>query len=208
MFLAYKYAKRKYQERQAQETSPPQDAPTSSQTQASPGFLQDASWQPSAARTDDVTAAPVITTDSQSGLIPNSSSSPDNRDGSPHKIDEQPVSSSKNNGEAKEHGKKKEPRTPEEKAAKSRQRKYRYKIIFGLMMPFTLQALDTTIIASALPYIAGDFSQSRPFLPTVSIPLLANPYPHSFAPHPHPPHLSPPPKNHPLTHPIQTNSPN
>jgi len=42
-------------------------------------------------------------------------------------------------------------------AEKRRRRVYRYKIIFGLFMPFTLQALDTTIIASALPFIAGDF---------------------------------------------------
>lgn len=41
---------------------------------------------------------------------------------------------------------------------KKRRRKYRLKIIFGLVAPFTLQGLDTTIIASALPFIAKDFS--------------------------------------------------
>ena len=42
---------------------------------------------------------------------------------------------------------------------KKRKRKYRWKIIFGLMTPFTLQSLDMTIIATALPYIATDFSK-------------------------------------------------
>ncbi|KAJ3471201.1 hypothetical protein MRS44_001300 [Fusarium solani] len=37
--------------------------------------------------------------------------------------------------------------------------KYRWKIILGLVAPFALQALDSTIIASALPWIAGDFSE-------------------------------------------------
>ncbi|KAK0609413.1 major facilitator superfamily domain-containing protein [Immersiella caudata] len=52
-----------------------------------------------------------------------------------------------------------EKESPEERAEKKRRRVYRYKIIFGLFMPFTLQALDTTIIASALPFIATDFGQ-------------------------------------------------
>ncbi|KAL2675062.1 hypothetical protein Neosp_011242 [[Neocosmospora] mangrovei] len=37
--------------------------------------------------------------------------------------------------------------------------KYRWKIILGLVAPFALQALDSTIIASALPWIAGDFGE-------------------------------------------------
>jgi hypothetical protein len=36
-------------------------------------------------------------------------------------------------------------------------RKYRWKIIAGLCLPFLIQALDSTIIAGALPYIASDF---------------------------------------------------
>ncbi len=48
--------------------------------------------------------------------------------------------------------------TPEERAEKKRRRAYRLKIILGLFAPFTLQALDTTIIASALKFIADDFS--------------------------------------------------
>lgn len=49
--------------------------------------------------------------------------------------------------------------TPEEKAEQRRKRAYRWKIVIGLFAPFTLQSLDTTIIASALPFIASDFSK-------------------------------------------------
>lgn len=49
--------------------------------------------------------------------------------------------------------------TPEEKAEQRRRRSYRWKIVIGLFAPFTLQSLDTTIIASALPFIASDFSK-------------------------------------------------
>jgi len=42
---------------------------------------------------------------------------------------------------------------------KKRRMKYRLKVLFGLVAPFTLQSLDTTIIASALPFIAQDFSR-------------------------------------------------
>lgn len=48
---------------------------------------------------------------------------------------------------------------PEEKAEQRRKRAYRWKIVIGLFAPFTLQSLDTTIIASALPFIASDFSE-------------------------------------------------
>ena len=36
-------------------------------------------------------------------------------------------------------------------------RRYRCKVIVGLIFPFALQALDVTIIASAFPWIATDF---------------------------------------------------
>ncbi|KAF7545197.1 hypothetical protein G7046_g9617 [Stylonectria norvegica] len=45
------------------------------------------------------------------------------------------------------------------KAEKTRARKYRWTLILGLVWPFALGALDATIIASALPWIAGDFGQ-------------------------------------------------
>jgi len=42
---------------------------------------------------------------------------------------------------------------------KKQKRKYRWKILFGLFAPFALQALDTTIIASAFHFIAADFGK-------------------------------------------------
>jgi len=53
----------------------------------------------------------------------------------------------------------------EDPVEKKRRRKYRWKVLFGLMMPFALQALDTTIIASALPFIATDFGESTSSTP-------------------------------------------
>ena len=47
--------------------------------------------------------------------------------------------------------------SPGDKLAKKRKNAYRWKLVIGLFAPFALQALDTTIIASALPYIALDF---------------------------------------------------
>jgi hypothetical protein len=38
-------------------------------------------------------------------------------------------------------------------------RHYRIRLIIGIFFPFALQALDTTIVASALPWIASDFSK-------------------------------------------------
>jgi hypothetical protein len=40
-------------------------------------------------------------------------------------------------------------------------RKYRWKLMGGLFLPFTLQALDGTIIASALPFMASDFRKTH-----------------------------------------------
>ncbi|KAG6355170.1 hypothetical protein INS49_004251 [Diaporthe citri] len=47
-----------------------------------------------------------------------------------------------------------------ETSAESRKRRnHKYKVLFGLAFPFALQSPDTTIIASALPFIAADFGQ-------------------------------------------------
>ena len=43
------------------------------------------------------------------------------------------------------------------KQEKRAARIYRWKLIAGLFLPFTVQALDTTIVAGALPFIASDF---------------------------------------------------
>lgn len=37
--------------------------------------------------------------------------------------------------------------------------RYRWKLVLGLFLPFSVQALDLTIIAGALPFIASDFSK-------------------------------------------------
>ena len=47
----------------------------------------------------------------------------------------------------------------ESPAEKKARRIHRWKVVFGLFAPFALQALDTTIIAAALPFIAQDFSK-------------------------------------------------
>lgn len=39
-------------------------------------------------------------------------------------------------------------------------RRYRIRLVIGLFFPFALSALDVTIVASALPWIATDFSRS------------------------------------------------
>ena len=72
-----------------------------------------------------------------------------------HAAIEDPVEASST--QAPENKGKKEEVSPEEAAEKRRRRVYRWKIIIGLFSPFCLQSLDTTIIASALPYIAQDF---------------------------------------------------
>ncbi|KAJ5143909.1 uncharacterized protein N7515_002696 [Penicillium bovifimosum] len=51
--------------------------------------------------------------------------------------------------------------SPEQAAEKRRDRIYRWKIVLGLFGPYCLQAMDTTIVASALPYIAEDFNQLK-----------------------------------------------
>lgn len=71
------------------------------------------------------------------------------------KLEENPTTESPSFPSSKE----KKTISSEEAAEKKRRRTYRWKIIIGLFAPFCLQSLDTTIIASALPYIAQDFSK-------------------------------------------------
>ena len=59
----------------------------------------------------------------------------------------------------RDHGEETDEEQQRHKAEKRRRTIYRCKLICGLAMPFTLQGLDTTIVASALPYIAADFGQ-------------------------------------------------
>lgn len=41
-------------------------------------------------------------------------------------------------------------------------RKYRWRLIAGLVLPATVQGLNMTMIAGALPFIASDFRKSLP----------------------------------------------
>ncbi|KAI1649629.1 MFS general substrate transporter [Daldinia loculata] len=45
------------------------------------------------------------------------------------------------------------------KAEEREASKYRWKLVLCLLMPYALQALDVTIVASALPWIAADFGE-------------------------------------------------
>jgi hypothetical protein len=49
------------------------------------------------------------------------------------------------------------------KQEKKEMRVYRWRLIAGLFMPATVQALNTTLIAGALPFIASDFSEYPSF---------------------------------------------
>jgi hypothetical protein len=62
--------------------------------------------------------------------------------------------------ETKERHEKKTASSSKQMVDKGRIGIYRWKISLGLFGPFALQALDTTIIASALPYIATDFGKA------------------------------------------------
>ncbi|KAK1596067.1 major facilitator superfamily transporter [Colletotrichum navitas] len=46
------------------------------------------------------------------------------------------------------------------KSARRAQLTYRCRVFAGLLLPFVLQALDVTIVASALPWIAADFNET------------------------------------------------
>ncbi|KAK4038324.1 major facilitator superfamily domain-containing protein [Parachaetomium inaequale] len=129
MYLAYKYAKKRYKERQG--------ARTAGQT---PG--QGAVYNQDGTQSDD---ARGLTGSSDGPRAP----SPYN----PSPFALTPGHTSPDGTKPKE--------TPEERADKKRRRKYRLKIILGLFLPFTLQALDTTIIASALKFIAEDFNELK-----------------------------------------------
>lgn len=130
MYLAYKYAKKKYKERKQAKAAETAESPSSD---AQPAVQQDAMASDqikNAARSEDETA--------EKGEEKAESTSPESHE------------------------------TPQDDSIeKKRKRSYRLKIIFGLVAPFTLQSLDTTIIASALPFIAKDFSTSS-LTPTFS----------------------------------------
>lgn len=132
MFLAYKYARKKYKERKESQAQP-KEASASGPAQPAHGAAVEA-----------------------------------NRGGTP------PVASDAakvSNLETKVLPVKDTPKTEkEDPIEKARMRKYRWMVVLGLMAPFTLQSLDTTIIAAALPYIASDFGEFLLVSPLAAIP--------------------------------------
>lgn len=58
------------------------------------------------------------------------------------------------------------------KQEKQAANRYRWKLIAGLCLPFSVQALDATIIAGALPFIASDFSKYPVIKPALQPPRV------------------------------------
>jgi hypothetical protein len=137
MFLAAKYVRKKYKERQQRNGEGAMEL-----GQRLPG-------------SHEVNNAEPFTTNNSPRPFQTATPKPNSRQ-EYNRLDEQSLSRPDvNRPQRDSYDPEKE--TPQETAEKKRRRIYRYKIIFGLFMPFTLQALDTTIIASALPFIANDF---------------------------------------------------
>ncbi|CAK7269164.1 hypothetical protein SEPCBS57363_003462 [Sporothrix epigloea] len=128
MYLAYRYIKRKRQEKRAQEEA--ENRPR--QSTANSGLASDTDAVP---LQRDETVVGEASDDTVAGEA---------------SADTTPATTTTTSDKKL---------TPEQKAERKRRYIYRCKIIFGLMMPFTLQGLDTTIVASALPFIAADFDQ-------------------------------------------------
>lgn len=135
MILAYRWARKRYQQRQqGRDAEPSQPPPTNT---------IELPIQPhtEAATKDPTTREPSRSLDLPSNAVVNGASPAAAKDAKAVTKTEKPEA------------------TPEEKAEQRRRRVYRWKIVVGLFAPFTLQSLDTTIIASALPFIASDFSK-------------------------------------------------
>lgn len=141
MYFAIKYARKKHKERQAAKLAgtsaqDPAEAQVLAQPSVEQPGVEQLSAQPKAVE-DEKAEVPVDRTNVEAGPVQQDVAVPA---AAVKSGDADPVVSD------------------EEKLQKKKRRAYRTKIIFGLVAPFALQALDTTIIASALPYIAKDFS--------------------------------------------------
>lgn len=141
MFLAYRWARTKYQERRQEHDDAPPAPPASFmeiplQQRPGPGAGHAAALEASAS----FEASPITTGNWNQATTTTRE----------HKSKSKP----------KPKPRHQEPSlTPEEKAEKHRRQVYRWKVVIGLFAPFLLQSLDTTIIAAALPFIAKDFSK-------------------------------------------------
>jgi hypothetical protein len=135
MILAYRWAHKKYQQRQQERADEPlQPPPTNTVEVPMPAHTEDTASDGATKETD---------------RSPDSPTNAAVQEGNPTATKSAKAGAKTEKLEA----------TPEEKAEQRRKRAYRWKIVIGLFAPFTLQSLDTTIIASALPFIASDFSK-------------------------------------------------
>ncbi|ROV97972.1 hypothetical protein VMCG_07069 [Cytospora schulzeri] len=134
-YRAYRWARNKYQERQQED----RDAPPAPQTMSMEIPLQ----QRSEPGTGYVATTPETSTSFEAPST------------TPIDKNHRPTTTTR---DSKSKPKKPE-LTPEEKAERHRRQVYRWKVVIGLFAPFLLQSLDTTIVASALPFIAEDFNQ-------------------------------------------------
>ncbi|KAL1870246.1 hypothetical protein Daus18300_005311 [Diaporthe australafricana] len=134
MFLAYRWARKRYQQRQQARDDEPLESPPTNTVELPRRSHPEAALRGPATRDTSpslyspsnavTTGSPAATKSAKAGIQT-----------------EKPEAS------------------PEEKAEQRRRRAYRWRIVLGLVAPFTLQSLDTTIIASALPFIASDFNE-------------------------------------------------
>lgn len=146
MILAYRWARTKYQERQQRDDNETPPAP--------PTISTEIPLQQRLGPDVGCVAAPETSTSFEAP----STTCVDDGD--------QPATTPK---ERKCKPKSEKPElTPEEKAEKKSRQDYRWKVVIGLFAPFLLQSLDTTIIASALPFIAKDFSKTPLTFPQAS----------------------------------------
>jgi hypothetical protein len=142
MYFAYKHAREKYKERRQLQAQPVGEL-----ANGSAQLNQDTAVEARNGEGTNAMKVPTIASGAEIGRAPEAKETPVNNVSKTKKEDEPPY---------------------EDLAEKKRRRKYRWKIIFGLLAPFTLQSLDMTIIASALPYIATDFGECSP----LSVPCL------------------------------------
>ncbi|CAN8102695.1 unnamed protein product [Discula destructiva] len=139
MIIGYRYARRKLQEREARRQ--PVELP---------------SQQPDDNTTPSRAADTAETVDARSAVgEATSSSNPSTHQSRKASAPSTAWPHSKSTSAAPEM---KAP-TLEEEAEQRRRRSYRWKVVLGLFAPFTLQALDTTIVAAALPTIAAEFDR-------------------------------------------------
>lgn len=137
MILAYRWARKTYQKRQQEREDEPLQPPPTNAIEL-PTFMQ--------AHTE---SAAEHGTNKEASRSTDSPAYTTVQEGGPTGTKSAKARSKTHNPEA----------TPSDKAEQRRKRVYRWKIVIGLFAPFTLQSLDTTIIASALPFIASDFSK-------------------------------------------------